>query len=918
MSQTPLDRSFLEEIVLDQTTGILTVGEQGDIVYANERARGALDCDAGALLGTSVTDVFVDTTLAEIQDVADPKTGAKSLKTAVDRGNGRTDPTVWSVGVSETDGDRFWTLTLDHDSAGRETDIEERLDSQIQQLFDACGEPLALFDPDEATVLTCNREARELFGFQTEASPPRSVREFADAPTVFVSFLQDVCAADEGRREEFTWVSDAERRSVEVVATPLTRSGERLAFARIEDVTDENRLRAQRRRRTAALDAVHDAVALLDTTYEHRYANEAYTRLIGEETDLTGVSLARFLAGEDHLDREIRPAVDRDGQWCGRLRYVTATGPVQVAALFQRLEDGTVVLVVDEQANEGEPFPETATDWESVLEETRERLLAARDSETVATACLDAVTDGYGYDLACFRLETDNELDPVAMTPDAAELVEGNPGFELGRSDAGRAYRTGERVIREPESDTATGDLLSTTLHLPLGDHGVLTVATTNEQAVPPAVADTLTLLAVSAEAVLDRIEREQKRHTQRPPGESKRATLTQETIREIISADSRDEVKQRVCDTLASAEQYSGVWVADLDSSATHLQVSEATGVDQDVHRAIEEPSLSSVSDSPVSAALDTDEITVTSGSALSGATQAVDQGSGDRVVIVPLGNGDRQFGVLGIHISDAADFDLLDKRALSIIGETLNFVLDALENERLLLSDEFVQLEFQVTDPACLSVALSDTLDTTVRMRRTIQKSNDEYLSYVRVDDTSPDVAGEAAMSIDTVQDCRVINDHEYGCLLEVTRTSSGAEVMMEYGATTRRADAESGRGTLVLEAPHTADIREIVQAYQSYNPQSELVTKRRVDRPLRTVDQLRSEIEDELTNKQLSAVSTAYFSGYYEWPRESTAEAVADSIGVSSSTFHQHLRHAHRKLLTAILEPSFTRRLETTHSA
>jgi predicted DNA binding protein len=49
----------------------------------------------------------------------------------------------------------------------------------------------------------------------------------------------------------------------------------------------------------------------------------------------------------------------------------------------------------------------------------------------------------------------------------------------------------------------------------------------------------------------------------------------------------------------------------------------------------------------------------------------------------------------------------------------------------------------------------------------------------------------------------------------------------------------------------------------------------------------------------------LETAYFSGFFEWPRRNTGEDVAGAIGISSPTFHQHLRIAERKLLDATFD-------------
>ena len=57
--------------------------------------------------------------------------------------------------------------------------------------------------------------------------------------------------------------------------------------------------------------------------------------------------------------------------------------------------------------------------------------------------------------------------------------------------------------------------------------------------------------------------------------------------------------------------------------------------------------------------------------------------------------------------------------------------------------------------------------------------------------------------------------------------------------------------------------------------------------------------------LTTSHETDLETAYYSGFFEWPRERSDEAVADSLDVAPPTFHQHLRTAERKLLAALLE-------------
>lgn len=57
-------------------------------------------------------------------------------------------------------------------------------------------------------------------------------------------------------------------------------------------------------------------------------------------------------------------------------------------------------------------------------------------------------------------------------------------------------------------------------------------------------------------------------------------------------------------------------------------------------------------------------------------------------------------------------------------------------------------------------------------------------------------------------------------------------------------------------------------------------------------------------ELTDKQLEALVLAHLGGYYQWPRDRSASALAEQLGLSSSAFLDHLRHAEAKLVGGIM--------------
>lgn len=57
-------------------------------------------------------------------------------------------------------------------------------------------------------------------------------------------------------------------------------------------------------------------------------------------------------------------------------------------------------------------------------------------------------------------------------------------------------------------------------------------------------------------------------------------------------------------------------------------------------------------------------------------------------------------------------------------------------------------------------------------------------------------------------------------------------------------------------------------------------------------------------ELTDRQQEVLETAHEMGYFAYPKDANAGEVADAIGVSPSTFSEHLAAAQSKLMDAIL--------------
>lgn len=86
-------------------------------------------------------------------------------------------------------------------------------------------------------------------------------------------------------------------------------------------------------------------------------------------------------------------------------------------------------------------------------------------------------------------------------------------------------------------------------------------------------------------------------------------------------------------------------------------------------------------------------------------------------------------------------------------------------------------------------------------------------------------------------------------------------------------------------------------------------ELLSYHETDRPTRTPGDVMARLESSLTDRQLTALRKSYYADYFAWPRKVSGEELAQSMGISRSTFHQHLRSAQRKLLDELFDGSPT---------
>lgn len=134
----------------------------------------------------------------------------------------------------------------------------------------------------------------------------------------------------------------------------------------------------------------------------------------------------------------------------------------------------------------------------------------------------------------------------------------------------------------------------------------------------------------------------------------------------------------------------------------------------------------------------------------------------------------------------------------------------------------------------------------------------------------------------------------DETYVYLLEVTALEMPESTSQDHDDLIGMCDPTvSDRGLLLSLVGSQETIRDMIRNFEDAGIVPDLHRLGEYDGGQRTLE--------SLTDRQLEILQTAYDMGFYDLPRETTMDDIADEIGIDSSTVAEHLQRAERNLLS-----------------
>ncbi len=376
-----------------------------------------------------------------------------------------------------------------------------------------------------------------------------------------------------------------------------------------------------------------------------------------------------------------------------------------------------------------------------------------------------------------------------------------------------------------------------------------------------------------------------------------------------LVSAATREEIERTVCDRLVGGDRYVAAWVGTDGAVRRRVSVREHAG---DAASYLDGVTVSTATGEgerdPVGEALATREVVVADVSSAGGGWRAVAADCGfEAAIAVPLVYEGAVYGALGIFADRPGAFDDPDEvTVLRELGGTIGHAIAAAESRRALLAERVVELEFALDAPDSVLHRVSTDLDCPFRLEGVVAATNGSYLEYFAVEGCDHEAVLDRMRADPAVEHARFVGEHGGEALFEFAFAEE--QVVQAFGRLGGRVvdlHVRNGQYEATVEFPHGSDTHAIVAGLHERYAAASLLAQRETERAPTSPQAVWASFRERLTDRQWEVLQTAYYAGFFEWPRSSTGEEVAASIGVSAATFHEHLRAAERKLLEALLE-------------
>lgn len=464
----------------------------------------------------------------------------------------------------------------------------------------------------------------------------------------------------------------------------------------------------------------------------------------------------------------------------------------------------------------------------------------------------------------------------------------------------------------QPADDiTPTESPIRSGVIVPLGRHGIICAGATQPDMFDDTMVDLAETVAATVETVLDRADNEQQLEAQNT--ELTQLNQINDIIRTIdqglVQAETREDIDRIVCERLTASDRYEFAWIGEIDPGTDTVLPREWAGVDPSYLDELEITTDETRSGKgPVGTALRTREPQVvedivTDACFVPWREQTLAQNVRS-CISVPLCYEDSLYGALTAYA--AQPLDDTGYEMLAELGETIGHAINAVETKRTLQTDSVVELGLQLRKPDTVLSTLAEHAACTIEFEGLIPNAVDGPTVFFIAHNVSVDGLQTAADEMIAIEALICLSDTADECRCKARIDGPMlASIFIKQDATIQSLTIDERTVRAVVTLSQAAAVRDFIESIQAHVPQTDLVSRRTRERSLASEQAFQTIVEERLTDRQQEIMQTAYRSGFFESPRETTGQEVAALLGISQPTFTQHLRTSQRTLFGALFD-------------
>jgi len=566
-----------------------------------------------------------------------------------------------------------------------------------------------------------------------------------------------------------------------------------------------------------------------------------------------------------------------------------------------------------QDVSERKRHEERTAGWNDVLSEC----LKAESKQQVCEILTENAEETLHLPIAVVGLiDEQGGLQSVAQSPLARTHLNESELFDQDEGAAWTAFTTGEaRQIEEPPPGLMDPSSVDELFVHPLGRNGVLVAGPS------PPDGEFTRSVAEDVRMIFDRIDREKRLRNRDELLEAQNESLNRlnriNTVirnidRALVRASTRPEIEQVVCDKLTEGDTYTFAWIGEYDPTTGRISPQEWAGHHQGYLDAVSFSATGDRSRREPTGIVVRDREPAIINEVLDdppheGWQEAALKRGYRSAIAVPLLYEDSLYGTFTVYSGQVGHIDEMERQVLTELGETVAHAINAVESKRALVSDTVVELElgFSCPDHPLVEFVEQDR-GRKFEFESIVPSDDGTYRAYYVIHGAPPEEYLGFVDEALTVRDSHLITEHEAKGLFESTLTEESVLFwLIDRGAVPLSFEITQAEGRIRVVLSGDVDIREFIDMFKAAYPDSELLASRERQRHVRTPQEFESQVEEQLTDRQREVLQMAYFSGYFETPRNRTGKELAESLGISAPTVSDHIRAGLRNLFELLYE-------------